>query len=109
MDSPSTFRAIIRFSVERYILTTRQTKHTRFADNSVQDEETNMRKTVLTVLTSALIAASTMQVAFASERHHVRKADRAVANEQLRNANNALPAPASSGWPYSGYSAPAGQ
>ena len=68
-----------------------------------------MRKPVLTVLASALFAASTMQVAFASERHHARKADRSVAAEQLRNANNSLAAPAASYWPYSGYSAPAGQ
>jgi uncharacterized protein (DUF3084 family) len=68
-----------------------------------------MRKTVLTVLASALFATSTMQVASASERHHVRKADRAVTAGQFRNANNSLPAPAVSYWPYSGYSAPAGQ
>ena len=68
-----------------------------------------MRKLVLTVLASVLFAASTMQVAFASERHHVRKTGRTVATEQLRNANNSLPAPAASYWPYSGYSAPAGQ
>jgi hypothetical protein len=65
-----------------------------------------MRKTVLTVLASALFATSTMQVASASERHHGRKADRAVT---AGNANNSLPAPAASYWPYSGYSAPAGQ
>ena len=68
-----------------------------------------MRKPVLTVFASALFAASTMQVALASERHHVRKADRAVTAEQVRNANNSLAAPAASYWPYSGYSAPAGQ
>jgi hypothetical protein len=68
-----------------------------------------MRKPILTVLASALFAASTMQVAFASERHHVRKGDRALVAEQLRNANNSLPTPAASYWPYSGYSAPAGQ
>jgi uncharacterized protein (DUF3084 family) len=50
-----------------------------------------------------------MQVASASERHHVRKVDRAVTAGQFRNANNSLPAPAASYWPYSGYSAPAGQ
>jgi hypothetical protein len=68
-----------------------------------------MRNTVLTILASALFAASTMQVAFASERYHVRKADRALAAEPFRNANNSLPAPAASYWPYSGYSAPAGR
>ena len=68
-----------------------------------------MRKTVLTVLASTLFAASTMQVAVASERHHIRKAERPVAAEPFRNANNSMPAPAASYWPYSGYSAPAGR
>jgi len=68
-----------------------------------------MRKTLLTALASTLFAASTMQVAVASERHHVRKAERPVAAEPFRNANNSLPTPAASYWPYSGYSAPAGR
>jgi len=69
-----------------------------------------MRKTILAVLASTLFAASTMQVAVAAERHHLRKADRTVASEPFRNANNSVATPApSSGWPYSGFSAPAGQ
>jgi hypothetical protein len=31
------------------------------------------------------------------------------ASEPFRNANNALAAPVQSGWPYGGYSAPAGR
>ena len=67
-----------------------------------------MRKTILTVLTSALIAASASQIAAAAERHHARKAERVVASEQFRNANNSVAAPVQSGWTYSGFSAPAG-
>ena len=46
-----------------------------------------MRKIILTALGAALIAASTAQMAAASERHHAAKTDRAVANEQFRNSN----------------------
>jgi hypothetical protein len=108
MDSPSAFRRIIRLDLRRYILTTQQAKQTCFAENSVPDEETTMRKTILTLLASAAFAASTMQVAVASERHHIRKAGHTVASEPFRNANNSLPASAPSPWPYSGFSAPAG-
>ena len=67
-----------------------------------------MRKTLLTVLTAALIAVSTSQIAAAAERHHARTAGRVVAGEQFRNANNSVAAPVQSGWTYSGFSAPAG-
>ncbi len=68
-----------------------------------------MRNIILSTLASALIAAATMQTAVAAERHHVRHTDRTVAAEQFRNANNAMPSPATSPWPYSGFSAPAGR
>jgi hypothetical protein len=67
-----------------------------------------MRKTILTVLVSALIAASTSQFASAAERHRTNKANRVVAGEQFRNANNSVAAPAPSGWAYGGFSAPVG-
>ena len=67
-----------------------------------------MRKTILTVLASALIAASTSPIASAAERHHANKANRVLAGEQFRNANNSVAAPAPSGWAYGGFSAPAG-
>jgi hypothetical protein len=50
-----------------------------------------MQKTFLTVLGATLIAATTVQMAAASE-HHARKA-RATASEQFRNSN-AYDAPA---------------
>jgi hypothetical protein len=74
-----------------------------------------MRKTILTILGSALLAASTAQIAFAAERHRGYKADRAPAtvSEQARDANAyAWPAsPAQPDWSrYKGgaVSAPAG-
>jgi PBP1b-binding outer membrane lipoprotein LpoB len=68
-----------------------------------------MRKTILTVLSAALFAASASHNAAAAERHHVRKTERATVSEQFRNANNLVAAPVQSGWTYGGYSAPAGR
>ena len=73
-----------------------------------------MRKTMLTILGSALIVATSVQFAAAAQRHHG-KADRAVATQQqTRNSNAyaAWPAPAPQSdemYRYSGgFSAPAG-
>jgi hypothetical protein len=72
-----------------------------------------MRKTILTILGSVLIVATSVQFAAAAQRHHG-NADRAVVTQQaMRNADAyaAWPAPAAqSDWyRYSGgYSAPAG-
>lgn len=68
-----------------------------------------MRKTILTVLSAALFAASASQNVAASERHHARKTEQVKVSEQFRNANNAVATPVQSGWTYSGYSAPAGR
>jgi hypothetical protein len=48
-----------------------------------------MRKTVLTILGSALLAASTIQIAAAAEHHKGRKVYRAPApvSEEFRNSN----------------------
>ena len=73
-----------------------------------------MRKTILTVLGSALIVATSTQFAAATQRHHG-KADRAVSSQQQsRNADAyaAWPAPPQQPdwYRYSGgYSAPAGR
>jgi hypothetical protein len=55
-----------------------------------------MRKIILTVFGAALIAASTIQVATAAERHHVRKFERVPTrmSQQFRNANDAIAWPA---------------
>jgi hypothetical protein len=44
---------------------------------------------MLTLLGAALMAAATYQVASATDRHHVRKADRAFApiSQSVRNSN----------------------
>ena len=49
-----------------------------------------MRKTILTILGSALIAASAIQAAAATERHHVRKANRAQATQSYRDSNASI-------------------
>ncbi len=74
-----------------------------------------MRKTILTIIGSALIVATSVQFADAAQRHHG-KADRAVTSQRQlgRNADAyaAWPAPSpQSDWSrYSGgYSAPAGR
>jgi hypothetical protein len=61
------------------------------ADDHLIPGETTMQKKFLTLLSASLIAASTVQMASAAERHHARKVDHAAASEQFRNANNALP------------------
>jgi hypothetical protein len=68
-----------------------------------------MRKIIVTAFGAALIAASTAQMAAASQPHHARKAERTMASEPFRNANNAIATPAQPGWYYGGYSAPAGR
>jgi hypothetical protein len=68
-----------------------------------------MRKTILGVLATTLIVASTAQIAAASEHHRAHKVTHAPVAEQFSNANNAIARPAQQSWPYSGYSAPAGQ
>lgn len=54
-----------------------------------------LNNTILTIVGSALIAASTVQMASAAERHHVRKIDRTpvTTSEQFRNANNSMAQP----------------
>ena len=74
-----------------------------------------MRKTILTIFASALLAATAADFAAATEPHIVHKADRApTTSEQIRNANAyAWPSPAAEpGWSrYEGgaLSAPAGR
>jgi len=62
-----------------------------------------MRKTILTIFASALIAATSVQMAAAAERHQPHKVDRTTvsASEKFHNANNFIAPPAES----SGYSA----
>jgi cysteine synthase len=48
-----------------------------------------MKTIMLSLVAASLMAASTVSMAAASERHHV-KAHRAVVSDQFRNANNAI-------------------
>jgi hypothetical protein len=72
-----------------------------------------MRKTILTILGAALMAASTVPMAAAGEHPHERKLHRAQWTAQFRNANNSVRRAVQPGW-YSDYteghviSAPAG-
>jgi hypothetical protein len=56
---------------------------------SALKKEIKMRKTILTILGSALLAASTVQIAAAAEHHQARKVVRApvTSTERARNAN----------------------
>jgi hypothetical protein len=72
-----------------------------------------MRKIILTGVGAALIALSSVQIATAGERHHVRK-ERAPYSERFRNSNNSVAWPTEAPSTYSGvysggWSAPAGQ
>lgn len=66
-----------------------------------------MRKTILTILGSALLAASTVQIAAAAEHHRTHKVYRepAPARATFRNSNDYYaPAPAYSPWTQSDWS-----
>ncbi len=72
-----------------------------------------MRKTILTILGSALIVATSLQFAAAAQRHHGKAT--VTSQQQARNADAyaAWPTPAAQpDWSYrysGGYSAPAGR
>jgi hypothetical protein len=76
----------------------------------LQEEETIMRKTILTALAATLIVASTTPIATAGERHHAQKADRTTANERFRSSHAYVAPAVQPDWSrYSGgISAPAG-
>ena len=67
-----------------------------------------MRKTILTILGSAALAASFVQVAAATERHHARKTDHAVVDQTLRAWSNSYAQPNWSRYEGGAISAPAG-
>jgi hypothetical protein len=70
-----------------------------------------MRKTILTILGSTLLAASLAQAAVAAEHHDSRKAHRAPAttSEQFRNSNAYVVQPDVSRYANGAISAPAGR
>src|ERR1700682_5289619 len=86
----------------------------RLATKCAEKRRFKMRRTILTILGSALLAASTIQIAAAAEHHRVRKAEHAPApaSEPFRNANAYAPSPWAqpdvSRYQYGAGSAPAG-
>jgi hypothetical protein len=62
-----------------------------------------MRKTILTLVGSALIAAATMQMASAAEHHRYHHRATVGLTDQIRNSN-AYVAPVQPEWPGYGYS-----
>jgi hypothetical protein len=50
-------------------------------------QETTMRKIILTLIGAALIAGSTSQMAFSKEHHHIRNTRQSY-SERFRNAND---------------------
>jgi hypothetical protein len=97
-----------------FISTTRHKARSAFASRQdAPDWEIKMKKTILTLVGSALIAASAMQMAAAAQPHRSHKADRApvTTNEQFRDSNAAWPAaqPDWSRYSSGGLSAPAGR
>jgi hypothetical protein len=100
----------------RYLCASADTRGAIASKAKSANGRTNMRKTILTILGSALIVATSVQFAAATERHHG-KTDRTVTSQQQQSRNAdayaAWPAPAvQSDWAsrYSGgYSAPAGR
>jgi hypothetical protein len=68
-----------------------------------------MRNTILSMLIVALAVVLTAQTAAASERHHARTRDRAVAIKQFRDSNAYVaPAPIAAQPYWSGYDGAAG-
>jgi hypothetical protein len=70
-----------------------------------------MQKTILTILGSALLAASLAQAAVAAEHHNIRKANRAPAttSQQFRNSNASVVEPDWARYANGAISAPAGR
>jgi len=73
-----------------------------------------MRKTILTILGVTLVSANTLQIAVATEHHHVRHlrtVNRAVITQQFRNAHDSMASPSVAPEYYEGHglSAPAGR
>jgi hypothetical protein len=63
---------------------------TKKGKRGAKTTEIKMRKTLVTIVCTALIVASSIQVAAAAQRHNARKTSHrpAMVNEQFRNSNN---------------------
>jgi hypothetical protein len=106
--------AVIIRSAQRYLQNTRRKRDAySLREQNACFWEIKMRKTILIILGSAVIAASATQMAAAAQSHRSHKADRApvTTNEQFRDSNAAWPAaqPDWSRYSSGGLSAPAGR
>jgi hypothetical protein len=102
------------YASRRYLQNTGARRETRpLRDKAPMFWEMTMRKTILTAFGVALIAASAMQAAAATEHHRSHRAERAPVSttEPFRNSNAAWPAAAEPDWSRynGGMSAPAGR
>jgi hypothetical protein len=87
---------IVKINVaHRYLEDEARTCETAFclATERLHKGDFTMRKTILTILGSALLAASTVQIAAAAEHHKAREVYRAPApvSEDFRNSNAYAP------------------
>jgi hypothetical protein len=98
---------------QRYLSAQGARREAHLPRNKMRPWEIKMRKTILTLVGFALIAASATQMAAAAQQHRSHKADRApvTTNEQFRDSNAAWPAaqPDWSRYSSGGLSAPAGR
>jgi len=95
MNSVSAFHEIIRLPLHRYLHGLHRSD-ARLRRNKIRKMEITMSKTIVTLLGSALVLASTLQMATAAEHHGTRKAHRAPAtvSERVRQSNDYAPNPA---------------
>jgi hypothetical protein len=65
----------------------------RLRKSAASIAEIKMRKTLVAILCSALIAASSIEAAAAAERHHTRNASHkpVIVNDRHRNSNSEQP------------------
>jgi hypothetical protein len=109
-------RPVIIYTIHRYLRRMRSfARRPCFAANERNIREKKMRKTILTILGSALILTSAAQAASATEHHRLHRVARAPAqlSEPVRNANAYVAPPVTqndlSRYENGAYSAPAGR
>jgi hypothetical protein len=95
--------SVITRMSHRYVEVNAPRRETPLSRNSALHRgDFTMRKAILTILGSTLLAASTVQIAAAAEHHKARQVYRAPApmTEEFRNSNAYWPAPYSYAEPY---------
>jgi hypothetical protein len=103
---------VIIHAAQRYLQNTRRKRDAHLPrEQSACFWEIQMRKTILTILGSALIAVSATQMAAAAQSHRSHGRAPVTTNQQFRDSNAAWPAaqPDWSRYSSGGLSAPAGR